>query len=295
MANHKCEHKEIINAKCTACRQRFLYDSGLPFNGELKKSIISLRERVETNKASLIIVDGGVGEGKTTLAVEIADEYAGRPLNFKDQMGYGGEKFQEKLRICIDKGLIVVIYDEAGDFSRRGALTKFNRMLNRLFETYRGFQVLVILCLPNFAVLDKTLFENKIPRLLIHCHGRNNNYGSYSAYSLYRMFWLIKKMKDLTVSPQAYTMVTPNYRGNFLDLFPERSKELDLISTTEKEQILTNNVLEHEGLLTIKEIGKELNRSTRWVRMQFKELNIQSVREYKRAKYYDNSVLEVLG
>lgn len=290
-----CEHKNLSNSHCLDCRQRFLYDNGLPFNGKINNTIDSLKDRVETKKASLIIVDGGVGEGKTTLAVEIADYYGAKDIIFKDQLGYGGEKFQEKLRICIDKQLIVAIYDEAGDFSKRGALTKFNRMLNRLFETFRGFQVLVILCLPNFGVLDKTLFENKIPRLLIHCHSRTTKYGGYSAYSLYRMFWLLKKMKDLTVSPQAYNEVQPNYRGHFLDLFPKRSKELDIISTEEKENILTGNVLEHEGLLNLKEIGKELNRTTRWVRMKLKEYNIVAVREYKKTKYYDNSIVEVIG
>ena len=49
--------------------KRFMYNStGLPFNGRLAKSINDQRIRIKKKKASMIIIDGGVGEGKTTLA-----------------------------------------------------------------------------------------------------------------------------------------------------------------------------------------------------------------------------------
>ena len=39
------------------------------------------------------------------------------------------------------KGLHVIVYDEAGDFNRRGALTKSNAQLNRAFEACRAFKI----------------------------------------------------------------------------------------------------------------------------------------------------------
>ena len=50
-----------------------LYKHGLPFSEKLAENVKDLIARIDLNKASLIVIDGGVGEGKTTLAVHIAD------------------------------------------------------------------------------------------------------------------------------------------------------------------------------------------------------------------------------
>jgi replicative DNA helicase len=44
---------------------RYLYDYGLPYSEKLDSCIASLVNRVEKNKASLLIIDGGIGEGKS--------------------------------------------------------------------------------------------------------------------------------------------------------------------------------------------------------------------------------------
>ena len=96
----------------------------------------------------------------------------------------------KKLTVCHEMKLVCIVYDEAGDFSKRGSLSRFNQMLNRTFETYRGFRILVFLGLPNFNVLDNNLFDNQIPRLLLHCSGRGDKYGNFSGYGLEEMNWI---------------------------------------------------------------------------------------------------------
>jgi len=92
-----------------ARKKSLLYESGLPFNVELAKSLDDCAKRVENNFASMIIIDGAIGQGKTTLAVHIADYINGSPINLKDQLGMGGEDFAQKLQIAHEKGLKVVI------------------------------------------------------------------------------------------------------------------------------------------------------------------------------------------
>ena len=52
-------------------KSKWLYKHGLPFSEKLKQNIDELIQRVKNNKASLIIIDGGVGEGKTLSLIHI--------------------------------------------------------------------------------------------------------------------------------------------------------------------------------------------------------------------------------
>jgi hypothetical protein len=272
-----------------------IYKSGLTFSQGLADNLDSIKNRVTVqNKASLIIIDGGIGEGKTTLAVQISEYLQSGPIVFKEQLAMGGQDFIKKLKICFQNRYLVIIYDEAGDFNKRGALTRFNALLNRVFETYRAFKIIVILVLPSFHVLDDSLLDKKIPRLLIHTHKRTLKYGSFRAYSLYRMYYLRNVMLKLIVKPFAYGLVDANFRGNFLDLTPARCKELDLHSTRGKFNILEMAEIKHQGLIDYEEISKRVNKSIIWCRVAINKLRIKHKKVYKRKRYYDNSVIDRL-
>ena len=277
-----------------AKEQIFFYKNGLPFQNTLDRNLDALRERIEMNKASLMVISGPVGEGKTTLAVHCAEYYQRGKLDFKKQIAFGGEQFQEKLQMCIDDKIGVLIYDEAGDFNSRGSLTSFNQQINRVFETFRTFRIFIILCLPMFSVLDSALFDKAIPRLLLYCHGRGMRYGSYKGYSLSRMYYLKDRMKRITVPPQAFGQVSPNFYGNFLDLEPARSRSLDEISTSEKSEILNENILSNRGLLDYKALSKTLNMSMEWVKLNVRKLKLEHNFIFKKRKYFDPSVIPKL-
>jgi hypothetical protein len=282
------KEEEMISAK-------HLYDNGLPFSSKLDENLDDLKERVlVNNKAALIIIDGAIGEGKTTLAVHCADYLAGGEITFKEQLAMGGQDFTKKLRVCFTKKYVIIIYDEAGDFNRRGSLTRFNAMLNRVFETYRAFKIIVILSLPLFAVLDNDIFDKQIPRLLIHCFDRRNDYGDYKAYSLYRMLFVKDKMQKLTVKTAAYGMVEPNFRGHFKDLPPIRRRQLDLFSTKGKFDMLELADIQFKGLLSYDDIAKRLAKSVIWVKQKTSKLQITHKKIYKKKKYFDNSIIDRL-
>jgi len=280
-----------------------VYANGLKFDGCLDKALDNLIDRVEGNKASLIILTGGVGEGKTTLLVEIMDYINSKKglkpikLDIKDhpQLGQGGLEFMRNLRVCFQEKLPCVGYDEAGDFSKRGSLTQFNAMLNRTFDTFRAFKCIVVISLPNFNILDQDLFDKNIPRLLIRLTNRNQSYGNYSAYSLYRANLLRSFMKKFNLKNYAYAKVTPNFRGHFLDIDPERSKKLDKLSTTSKFQILRKSEVKIEGLLTYQELAIKLMKSVQWVRHSVANLKIKHNRIINKIKFFDSSVYDQLS
>lgn len=283
---------------------RYLYDNELPFSSKLDENIQSQLKRIESRRASLIIIDGAIGTGKTTLAVEIGDrvnqikgfEKVALEIKNHPQLSLGGQEFTGCFRECHKKKLPVVVYDEAGDFSKRGAISRFNALMNRLFETYRGFKILVIVCLPNFNILDNQLFENNIPRMLIHIRRRTKNQGKYEVYSLSQMNWIRYWADKLPrgARHKCYSKCIPNFYGNFLNLPLEREKELDKLSTYGKTQLLKGAEIEMKGLYDYYSLVKLLNRSYIWVQKTIKALKLNHTTIIDKKKYFDKSVLSAL-
>lgn len=279
-----------------------LYKHGLPFGGELGETLKQTKDRIDKNKASMCLIDGSIGEGKTTLALELADVYnylhGLPPLDLsKDcpQLAMGSVDFIKKIRLCYEQKLPVIVYDEAGDFSKRAALSKINFILNRTFETYRAFKIFVIVCLPSFDVLDEQLFLNRIPRVLIHVSDRTQNSGNYAVYSLARTMWIKFYMKKFPVIKfRAYAMVTPNYRGHFVNLSDVRSKQLDKISTENKLELLRGSEIRSAGLISYLDMVAKTGYNIITVRKLIIDLKIKPARVIKKVKYFHESVLNQL-
>jgi hypothetical protein len=287
--------------------KKHYYKHGLPFSETLALNMDRLIERVMiNNKAGMIIIDGGVGEGKTTLAVQLGDYASGayqkigekyqvnpkKFIEFENQLGMGGEQFVEKVRLCYENNLHVVVYDEGGDFNKRGSLTSFNGMLNRTFETYRAFKVLVIICLPSFHVLDNDLLLKKIPRLLLHLYKRTNHSGNFKGYSLKKIFYIADRMKHTVVKDFAYQAEECNFHGHFLDLEPNRMKKLSDYSIKGKLEILQKAETKFQKLMTIKEIADSLNVKPSHVSNVMSRYKQKPVKYIKHRAFYSNSVLE---
>lgn len=249
---------------------------GLPFDIKTKDAVDRVCLRVfDLDFAGMIIIDGGVGQGKTTLAVEIGDYIEGEEINFHEQLAMGGNDFKKKLQICYLKKKKVIIYDEAGDFNRRSVLTRFNGDLNRVFETFRAFKIVVILILPSFIDLDDSMFKKEIPRLLLHCYSRNKKIGRIRAYSLYRAFYVRNNMKKAIVKPLAYRQ-TPNFFGIFKNLPPERQQRLTDFSMEGKFKILKSQERRSQGWVTMKEIISQTGRNYSVVKRSLLALRIRS-------------------
>ena len=280
-----------------------LYENGTPFQDypiidkNLNRFIIEKNDK----HPILIILDGQLSSGKTTAAVEFMDDINKRHgfpevdlENKPIQYAMGGEDFVRKLKLCYEESYPVITYDEAGDFSRKGALTKFNKTLDRVFDTFRAYQIIVILCLPNFAKLSKGIFDSKIPTVLIHLKKRKKNFGIMHFYDLKSMFYIMNNMKTEIFPEAAYDKVYPNFRTKFKDLHPLRSKMLDKISTSNKKDLLEMADIKLQGLMSYDQLSAQLQRSKVWIKQQIKKLSIKPTVTVKKKRYFPQDTLYAL-
>lgn len=284
--------------------RKLLFSNDLPFTNPLGTAIDQQLERIKNKKASCILIDGSIGMGKTTLAnlimnyINKKDNKGPVDLSIKHhpQLSLGGKEFTGCFRVTHKEGLKVITYDEAGDFNRRGAIRSFNQMINRLFETYRGFKILVIICLPTFHILDSQLFTNNIPRMLIHITQRNNSYANFKTYSLSGMNWIRYWYDKLPkgASHKCYSKVQPNFYGKFYNLSRAEEKALDTLSTFGKKTLLKKAEKDLKGLLGYSEIGEKLGKSIVWVRAALKDLKIKENTIIDRRKCFNKDVLDRL-
>lgn len=225
----------------------------MKFSAKLGENVLRLIERVKGNKATLILLDGGLGEGKTTLAVLVADainEKNGLPpisLDNDDhpQFAQGGDEFIAKLTPAFEKGYPVIVYDEAGDFSNRSFISKGNKDLYRVFNVYRAFKIIIVMCLPSYYDLDPGLWRLNVVRILIHCHGRTAKCGFFDAYSLKNIIYMRQRVGSKKIPPAfSYRYGQVNFTGRFHDLDPARSRQLDGLGRAKKMAL----VLESAGM-----------------------------------------------
>lgn len=298
--------KQAGKAKTNNMDYEHLYQNGLPFNKELKENLDQqLAQRINNNFPSLLLIDGGQGQGKTTLMVHIIDyinKKHGFPecrLGIKDhpQISLGGKEFIKNFNICRKEGLPILGYDEAGDFSRRGSISRFNAMLNRRFETFRSSNIIIVLALPNFNILDNHLFDLQVPRGLLHLQDRQRTikYGNYYAYSLYAMNWIRHWFEKLpkAIRHQCYSKTTSNFKGQFKNLPPEREKKLGNLSDYGKTKESMEAEIRLEGLMTYKDLALKVNRSIKWCRKFVYDNKVKAAKVGPmRVKYFSPETID---
>jgi hypothetical protein len=300
-----------------------LYDNGLPFSSgkdkETGKDIIAMNledfaERVKNKTASLIVIDGGLGQGKTTLLVHFVNYINSihglpRMKMSKDnpQFAMGGLDFEEKVEKCFEQKLPAIGYDEAADFNRKAAMTKFNAMMNRIFQTIRAYNCTVIMALPCFKVLDSDLFTNDIVQGLFHIDNKKQakyeedgslisiGHADIKMYDVHSMLYIKWLMGKLYNPMTAYAYAVPNITGQFKDLPREESIALDKIGMTMKRGIKGNERIKVEGLMGYPEIARKIGRSVGWVRHSANRLHIKPAKMVGQKAFFDKSSFEAIA
>jgi hypothetical protein len=267
---------------------------------DLKTDLRHIKDRILLEKkASMIIIDGGIGQGKTTLGIQLLEEYQDwEKIDFGSQYGMGGEDFQKKIKVCYSKQKIVVIYDEAGDFNKRGAMSTLNKQLKRIFEVYRAFRILVILILPNFLSLDSSLFENNIPQILINCYNRNIHNGFLRCFDMAAMLYMRdmfrKSRGSELMAAKIHTKIRPNSTGRFYNLSKQRDKELDQLSTQGKISILDEINIKNNVMFSMKELSNATGYTQGTIKQKLCKMSIKPSVVYNRKNYYDKKILLML-
>lgn len=281
-----------------------LYDNGTPFD---KPEVIynfcqGAILNVTHNIPAVIVIDGGMGSGKTTLLIHLLDvinKLTGNPivnLDEKDNVQYslGAEQFLKKLPLSSAKGYKGQGYDEGGDYSRKGALSKFNRAMDQAMVMIRDFGSVIIIVVHDIAKLPSEMFSKQIVTVLIHCKQRTPGsvYSTAEAYSYVNMCYVLENKKRVVVPETAYKGRDFHFR--FKDLSPERSKQLSVLCSAKKRELWGDTTIKNKGYLNYKDIGNILGKKDRTVRKIISDLNIQPETNYNKRNYYSPKIIEII-
>jgi len=184
----------------------------------------------------VIAVDGLEGSGKSTLAFQIG-KFIDPTLDLS-RIVFNPEEFREailkaKKRQCI-------IFDEAfTGFSSRASLSGVNKTLVSLMMQMRQKNLMVIVALPTFFLLDKyvALFRT---RFLVHVY-KNKSIKGY-----FRIYNRQKKKLLFLAGRQTYSYnvrigkvpVKTRFKGRFYGVFALGNKEIENKYRKRKEKAL---------------------------------------------------------
>lgn len=287
-------------------KQTYTYENGTPFDNIeiIDKNIKEILLAIQDKQPIIIIIDGGQSSGKTTLATLLTDrlnQFYNKPLmelnGQSPQYSQGGEQFVHRLPKAAEQGYPSVIYDESGDYGRKGALSKFNKTMDRAMDIIRVYKLAVIIIVHNFAKqVPNEMIDKQIATMLIHCKkrkpGRNCVYAQ--TYDYQGMCWIKYYMKTEVVPENAYKKVYPNFHFRFKNLPPNREEELDRLSSRNKKELWNTVDIKIQGLIDIKELSRNVNYSVATLRKKLKEYKIKESLIDKKKKYYNQETINII-
>ena len=239
------------------------YNNGLKWNRDyFTENIDEQVIRTKNNHPSVIVLDGLYGQGKTTLGVEMGDyiskEHYNTTFDIDKQLGKGINDFLESINWCIANNKNVCIFDEAGEFSKKGTMTRLNKLLNRVFEVFRATKIVLIICVPSIQDLDDSQLKKGLVRFLVNCYGRTTQpFSKLRVYDIERIFYIKHYMKKEVVPAKAYSKVRPNFHGYFKDLDANVREDLRILDLKDKKGILKDKYFEAKGLIPVEIIVQE--------------------------------------
>ena len=263
----------------------------------LLQNLMDCAELIQAQHPVIIWVDGILGEGKTTLTGQICDVLNNKPVEFSKFLGMGGPNFLKIYNESMAK-LNACAYDEAGDFNKRGALSRLNTEVNKILQTFRQFKICIIMSLPRFYWSDTTLFELGVVRMLLHCHGRGRSFGRFNAYLPDSLGWLVHYAQTLKTSKKrvdlCYGMVKPNFRGLFYDYPKKRRDELSRYSLAGKKEITRRAAVSQQNLISLRDIAAKLGMKDYTVRRNISLTGLKPSQTICQTHYFDKRTVNKL-
>jgi len=201
---------------------RYCMDGWLKNNLDLLK-----RDVVKHDYDGFIIIDGGEGEGKTTLAGQVA-LYLDPTYNI-DRCCFTADEF---LR-AVDNAtkFQAIVFDEAhGYLNTRQALSKFNRELIKAMAEMRFKNLFVIINIPSFFMLDWYPAVHRSIGLL-HVYKRGC-FAFYNRKQKFALYMYGKKYHAYTIKP---CFIGPFVKHFVLDKDEYNKKKLSIVLKPQKE------------------------------------------------------------
>ena len=174
------------------------------------------RTIVEKKKQSFILInDGKTGLGKTTFSIQQAFFFARGDKTKFNQSHILYDPIPSIELVSNSKKGDVWIFDESVIFNSRSAMSNYNRAMLMLLSTIRSKQIFIILNVPSFFDLDRSITMDKA-HMLVHLYG--DHFGDKGKYMVFDE----SKMKDLFVYGKKiynYNVTKANFFGSFSSKF----------------------------------------------------------------------------
>lgn len=132
-----------------------------------------ITQRIKNNQNFLCVITGGTGSGKSYSALALAlkvHEHHG--ISHKPQIIYDieeilttiGELLKHPKPSYYKPGLCLILDESGLTANSRNALTKVNKVLSMIVQSFRFMNLVVFFCLPDISFVDIHL------RKMFHCH-----------------------------------------------------------------------------------------------------------------------------
>lgn len=222
---------------------KYFYENGKPLRDNLIESVVKtiIRKRKDNRSLPCLLITGVPGMGKTTLAIEIAEEIEGKKISLEldnhPQIAMGGQELMEKALICYENKHKVIIYDEASDLNNKRQLSRLNNDLINFFAKARSLGLIIIICLQNVKHIDGTIFELGVIDGMIYCEKKFPTYTQIGIYDVPQVAYILNwayKCGRMWWMP--YKKVFPYAHSEFKALTPKRDKQLRSLTLMQKRE-----------------------------------------------------------
>lgn len=269
-----------------------LLPNGYPYSNPLPEWLDYAQNLVlKQGKATLIFVDGGLGEGKSSMAAQMVRQLDpgldGSKESYLLRYHLGGQALLNNFNKAYEAGCKAVIFDESGiDMNSRRAMSGMNMRLLELFQIYRAYKIVVIMVLPTIKIIDSQIFDYGIHRFTVNVHslkrGEYNRFTVFDREASIHLYHNLKKYRDIR---RAYRTPFSNFDGMCKPLPLEHQKVLDSLGMEAKKD-RTSKLQTPEGV-TLKEVCGLLELTPEVLSRQIAKNGIRTHKspEDKRVKY----------
>ena len=188
-----------------------VFEKGKYIDGYLQKNLEMLKKAVDLNWDACGFFSGFEGDGKTTLAIQLA-YYVDRSFNL-DRIVFTGDQFKDACLLAKNKEAIV--FDESYyDFTSAATLTKQSRLLRSMLTMIRKKQLFIFIVAPTFFDIQKYIAVHR-SRFLIHVYSKGLERGFFAFYNRARKQQLFMKGRR----ENNMSVTKPNFIGRFTKWF----------------------------------------------------------------------------
>jgi len=233
-------------------------------DGKLQRNLDKIKKRVlKKDMDSVFVIDGGEGAGKSVFGQQVA-KYLNPNFNLQ-HVCFNANEFMSAINNS-KKGDVIVFDEAYSGLASRTALSEVNHLLVSMMMEMRQKNLIVIIILPSFFLLDKYVALWRAVALF-HVYMIKGKRGRWICFNRNKKKTLyLKGKKDYN-----YNVIRSRFRGRFLDKYTVneelyRAKKAKALNNRERKTKSEKYIQQRNKLLygIYKEYGLSLSDLTKF-------------------------------